>query len=124
MKPRKKVMKIIAIIIALSFVLMFSGCSSDKSEKDVIIEYDIISARYLLITHEDTHDETLTISYMYNGEYRTEDIIPSIELTIGDRDKVLEYNPGTFFKYRKDHVLTPETYNKIIEASPNVYELR
>ena len=124
MKPRKKVMKIIAIIIALSFVLMFSGCGSDKSEKDVIIEYDIISARYLLITHEDTHDEKLIISYMYSGEYRTTELTPDYELTIGDKDKVIEYNPDDFFGYRKIYMLTPETYNKIIEASPNVYELR
>lgn len=124
MKPRKTAMKIIAIIMALSFILMFSGCSSDKQEKDVVVEHDIISARYLLITHEDTHDEKLTISYVYNGEYRTVDLIPSIELTIGDKDKVIEYNPDKFFRYSKDYMLTPETYNKIIEASPNVYELR
>ena len=124
MKPRKTIIKITAIIMALSFIVMFSGCGSNKQDKDIVIEYDIVSARYLLITHEDTYDEKLIISYMYSGEYHTTELTPDYELTIGDKDKVIEYNPDAFFGYRKIYMLTPETYNKIIETSPNVYELR
>lgn len=124
MKSNKIILKIIALLMAVSLVMMFSGCSSDNNEKsdkndDVVVKYDIISARY--IKYEE--NEVLDITYIdSDGEYQTESAV--YRLKISDENKVILTNPDSFFGCKQIFTLTVDTYNEIINASPNIYKIK
>ena len=120
MKSNKIVLKIIALLMVISLVMMFSGCSSDNNDDVVVVEYDIISARYI-------HNEGIEKFYITyinsDGKYQTESVDPDYWLEISDENKVVITNPDGVFSYSKTFVLTADTYNQIINASPNIYEI-
>lgn len=124
-KTSKSAIKVLAMILISLLILVFSGCSSDNNEKcdkndDVVVKYDIISARY--IHHEGI--EKFHITYINSdGKYQTESVDPDYWLEISDENKVVITNPDGFFSYSKTFVLTADTYNQIINASPNIYEI-
>lgn len=120
MKKNRPLFKITTVLLSLFLLISFTGCCNTKD--NVVVEFDIISAQYLLITYEDCYEEVLNISYIDDGEYCTVDITPDYDLIIGNKNKVIKTNPDSFWGYN-EYMLTPETYNEIINASPKVYEI-
>jgi hypothetical protein len=120
MKSNKIVLKIIALLMVISLVMMFSGCSSEEDEEPMVVEYDIIAARYV----NSNGNEKLFITYIdSNGEHKTDRVDMDYELEIGSVNQVVIIEPYGFWDYDLNYYLTAETYNEVVRVSPQYYTI-